>query len=411
MSYDARKSPRNNPIKLSSSSPSRIKSMFSSANIKDLTDEDIKPPIPFVKKRDDSSTEIIKPVLSRSRKVKTNIVTHIKETPKELDLLLTKMGMMVLYSFVDDNPEIIMTMTPIGTIVGIKLDTDKNITISEEKRINMTSSSGISNINGSYLTSLSKNTDVRSFVVCQNGLCVLNKDNMGKIEANNYNLTKSLSNSPSSYPLVLLGELIENYREDYISFLMDLREQSNKINMSKDVNSLTRNIEFLENLLTNLKNVQNKAKSFELANKEELSLYSDKAIELLRKDKKDQEILDKLYSLNCNISFLNDGINKFNSFRECLDSMEQETYSYYFALYGRIVKTIDTPSSIKIRQPSSWSLSSILPETESFVLKNGNNISSKELVKIIRSDMSKYNYKNNEEESNLLMKTLQTSFK
>lgn len=410
MSSNTVKSPRNNPIKLESNNIKNNKYMFGRTNSRDLMDKSIKPPSPIIKS-EESSTEIVKPILNRGRK-KIKPVTSIEQTPKELDLLLRNMNLTVLFFFIDKDAEIIMVMTPIGTKIAIKLDSDKDITINEEKRINFKSSNGNKNIKSSYLTSISKYTDLGSLVVCNDGMCVLEKNSVGKIMASNYNLSDNtpFSNFPSSYPLVLLSDLTTNYRNNYVEFLLELRNQANRINSHKKVNPLTRNIEFLENLLSNLKTLETKVKDFESVNREEMAHYSNKAVEMLKNNKIDQNIIDKLYILNNNVSFVNDGINKFNSFRECLDSMEQESYSYYFSLYGRVVKTIELPEHIEIRRPSNWTLSSVLPETESLIKVEGNTISSKELIKIINADISRYDPRNNEDETNVLMSALRASF-
>ena len=409
MSSDTVKSPRNNPIKLDSANIKNGKYMFNKSNTGDLTDRSIKPPSPIIRK-EESSTEIVKPILNRGRK-KIKPIINLEQTPKELDILLRNMNLTILFLFIDNEAEIIMVMTPIGTKIAIKLDNNKDLTIDEEKRINFKSSNGSKNIKSSYLTSVSKNTDLGSLVVCNNSMCVLEKNNTGKVIVSNYNLFDNtyFSNFPSSHPLILLSDLIVNYNSNYVEFLLELRDQANKINSHKKVNPLTRNIEFLENLLSNLKTLETKVKDFESVNAREMSYYSDKAVEMLRNNRIDQDIIDKLYTLNSNVSFLKDGINKFNSFRECLDSMEQESYSYYFSLYGRVVKTIELPEHIEIRKPSSWTLSSVLPETESQIKVKGNIISPKELIKSINVDISKYDPRNNEDETNVLMHSLSAS--
>lgn len=409
MSSDTAKSPRNNPIKLDPNTIKFNKSMFNKSNRKDLTDKTIKPPSP-ISRSEESSAEIVKPVLNRSRK-NINPVNRVDQTSKELDLLFKNMNLTILFIFVNNNTKIILAMTPIGTKIAIKLDNNKDITINEEKRINFKSSNG-NNIKSSYLTFISKNTDLGSLVVCNNGMCVLEKNNSGKVIVNNYNLSDntSFSNFPISYPLVLSKDLLDNYTNNYIEFLSELSDQADRLNSHKKVNPLTRNIEFLENLLSNLKILETKVKDFESVNREEISYYSNKAIEMLKNNKINQDIIDKLYILNSNVSFLNDGINKFNSFRECLNPMEQESYSYYFSLYGRVAKTIELQEHIEIRKPSNWTLSSILPETESQIKVKGNNISSKELIKSINSDISKYNPRNNDDETNVMMSALSASF-
>jgi hypothetical protein len=389
-------SPRNNNVKLVSNPNRKPKSMFSRTSIDNSS-----------VKSSQSESEIIKPVLTRSRKK-----LNPPPTPKtlgEVDLLFNQMNLTVLFTLIVDEPEFVIAMTPIGTIIAIKLDTNKNINTDEEKIIKIKPSKGNKGVKGSYLSSISKNLDFRSLSVCSTGVCVLSKDNMGKIVSNNYNINSLdnllIDNKANSYPLVLMSELLEGYETNYVDFLLDLRSQS-----TDKKATLTRDIEFIENLLTNMKNIQSKITEFESANKEEFKLYSDRATELLRKGETDPDVLSKLYLLNSNKSFLNNGVNKFNTFRDCLYSMEQEAYSYYFSLYGRVAKTIDSSSHMEIRKPSNWSLSSVLPETELLFSEEDSNLTSTELVRSIRSDMSKYSFKNNEEDTNLLMRTLESNF-
>lgn len=395
-------SPRNNNIKLVPNPNRKSKSMFSKTSTDDLT------PISRTveQKNEESMSEIVKPVLVRSRK-KLNSVAAVR-TPSEMDLLFTQMNLTVLFTLIEDEPEFVIAMTPIGTIISIKLDTNKNISLDEEKSIKIKLSKGNKGVKGSYLSSISKNLDFRSLCLCSTGVCVLSRDNTGKIISTNYNINSLdnllVDNRANSYPLVLLSELLEGYQSNYVDFLLDLRSQD-----SDKKATLDRDIQFIENLLTNMKNIQNKITEFESVNKQEFKLYSDRATEMLRKGEVDPNILSKLYLLNSNKSFLNNGVNKFNTFRDCLYNMEQEAYSYYFSLYGRVAKTIDSSSHIEIRKPSDWSLSLVLPETEN-LFSAKDDITSTELVKSIRSDMSKYNPKNNEEDTNLLMKTLESNF-
>jgi hypothetical protein len=438
---DSRLPPRSSTIKLIANSEYN-KSIYSSKKIISDDEEDIPPPTSLTKK----IITTPQPILStRMKKIKNKQTTQysneeevevVKTSIKinHLDLQLIKMGFTILFSLHSqdkDEAKIILAMSPLGTIVGINLDIEGNITTAPERRINITVSDGTLHLNSSYLTNISKRTEISSMVVCKEGICLFMRNNLGKILAEHYDIKSEsdniVSESPTSYPLINISDIIENFLDftTYSTFLNNLTEDSHKINKvecDNQIKMLEQNIEFMSNLLSNLNNLQSKAIDFEVANNREFKSTAEVALTLLQRRlsantlnqfDSDQwkSTQDKLYSLNRNSVIVTNGVRSFNCFRGSIDIIDREAYIFYFSLYSSVIKSIDSPANVDIRRPDNWTLTQVLPRSEEALLQTRGQITAEDFTKRVREDMLAFNPTNSDADTIALSQSFSASFK
>lgn len=441
------------------------KSVFVTRSVpSDESDEDIRRPItpPPMRKRD---TAVIAPVTTTTKvktkkivkPVTTTEIIEVEESKSpvrqsisgrsskisQLDLDLTGMGFTILFSFrlLDgdgDSTRMILAMTPIGTIVGIKLDIEGDITAVPEKRIDIIPSTGNNNLQTSYLTTISRATEAGSIVMCKDGLCVLARDNGGKIEAQHYDIklpsdvSSGTSDTPTSYPLVSLREIIASFRDSnnlvnyaqYSSYLISIEQLGRKISASEIGNQmieLEMNIKFMSSLLDNLKDIHGRTASFVEANNLEFKTISMEALGLLGRrltvpnisqQEADlwQRTQDRLASLNYNNVTVANGLKTFNEFRTDMNDLDRDAYMFYFTLCNRAFRSIETPQNMDIRRPSGWTLDRVLPTAESSLIANKGKISIEDFNAIVRGDMTRFDALKSDGNTIELYKAFQSCF-
>ena len=335
---------------------------------------------------------------------------HIKIN--HLDMQLEKMGFFILFSLhTEEEAKIVLAMSPLGTIVGIRLNVEGTITTVPERRINITTSNGNLQLYSSYLTGVSKGTVISSIIVCKEGVCLFTRDKLGKIGADHYDIKSEfklddskLNESPSSYPLINMTDLTDNFPDFhlYSTFLLILKEDSqkiSKIDTDNQIKMLEQNIDFMTNLLSNMRNLHSKTVDFETANNTEFKITSSTALTLLEKrltsvtlskvdEEKWKQCQDKLYLLNRNNIALTNGVRSFNNFRRNIDIIDREDINFYFSLYSMVIRSMDSLSNVDIRKPDNWTLSKVLPRSEQLLLSSGGSVSVEDFSQKVREDIA-----------------------
>lgn len=397
--------------------------------------------VPSTEEKSVRVKEVITPSSSEGVRVK---ISGKGVKLNELDLNLARMGFTVLFAFpvteaTTENTRLILGMTPLGTIVGIKLDMEGGITTVAERRINISPSNGNESVSGSYLTNVSRNTDMGSLVICRNGVCVLARGDLGEIKAEHYEIKTNAGKEiivtadvPTSYPLIPMSEIMAYYNystgevnaTNYLSFLQSLQQQSDRINaqeIADQVTTLEQNIEFMQNLLINLRNVQSRAISFTQANRAEFRYTSTMALDMLKRRLTSvtlsQEDTDawtqcqaRLTSLNYNNITVINGLRSFNAFRATLDAMDRDASTFYFTLYNRVIRSIESPANLEIRRPEGWTLGRILPRAAKALLQQGRTLSVEEFGRLVKEDVASFNPHVSDADTSLLLQTFQSCF-
>lgn len=351
-----------------------------------------------------------------NRRTKSAEVISPSDTPQKhtkinhLDVQLVKMGFSILFSFHTqvEEAKIILTMSPIGTIVGIRLNIEGTITTVPERRINITTSNGTIQLYSSYLTGVSKGTEISSIIVCKEGICLFSRDKLGKIGAEHYDIKSEfnigeskMGDSPSSYPLINMSDLIDNFLDFrlYSSFLHTLEKDSkkiSKIDTDNQIKMLEQNIEFMANLLSNMTNLYSKTVDFEAANNREFKNTSSTALTLLEQrlnsskqvdTEQWKQCQDKLHLLNQNTITLTNGVRSFNNFRRSIDIIDREDINFYFSLYSLVIRSMDSVDNMDIRKPNNWTLSKVLPRAEKLLLSSNGSVSAEDFIQKVREDI------------------------
>jgi len=414
---------------------------------------------PSVSKKSKRSAIVKDVITPQSRKEPTlkssKLSTEIKKssgfkttTPTELDVKFNKMGITPLYTLYVDADEIeevgfgstIIAMTPLGTVIGIRLNAGESITQAKNTYINVRRIQGLMQLEQSWLTALSQKTDVSTIVVCKDGACLMTRNEFGKIESDYFQIdTRQLTGeistpeSPTAYPLVNYNEILTHYNmssdegdvnlyESYIAFLTRLKNESDDVNIKQveqRVGDLDSSIEFMQSLLANIQQSRDKIVEFNTANIAESSTLSEQAKELLKLKMSDMALSEqnikawrqnqeRLSSLTYNNMAIINGMKSFNKFREYLEDLDRDTFSLFFSLYSRVLTTMDNPDNLNLRMPSSWALDNVLIRTTSVL--NGED-SSIEKVKIaVSEDLSNYNINNFGAETNVLVSHFKNAF-
>ncbi len=392
---------------------------------------------PSMKKSSESSTH--------SKVTSRRMSSKNKNTPAELDVELNKLGISPIYTLYVDKDEIeetsygstIIAMTPLGTIIGIRLNIGELIPQEKNMYINVKQVQGLAQLEQSWLTALSQKTDVSTIVICKEGACLMTRNEYGKIESSYFEIdTRQLSGeistpeSPTAYPLINLKEItsILNEKdediayENYIAFLEKLKQESDNINtkqVDQRFETLNNNIEFMKSLITNIEFLRDSISDFNTANTIESESLSEKAKELLKLKmhqtslnendikawRKNQEALSSL-AYN-EISLIN-GMKNFNKFREYLESLDRDTFHLFYCLYSRVLTTMENPSNLDIRMPSRWSLADVLVKTTEVLASDNPTIEKTRAA--LSEDLSKYSPSNYDESTNVLVSHFRNTY-
>ncbi len=380
--------------------------------------------------REEKTTSKEEKVIPSETKVQR--VKKISTSTSNFESKLKNMGITVLYILsINENENIIMAMTPLGTIIGINLK--EHISPKDTNYITMKSVHELLQINPSWLTHIGNKTDLSTIVICKDGICTLQKGVTGKLETRYYQLTSSklsgeitTNDTPTAYPLVNMKDIEENYSivgknntkltfDNYIEFLENIKEEADKLNneqINHRIHELERNISFMESLLVNITEIKNKIVDFNTANNIETESKIKEAKQLLekkmttdqfsesdaRKWKSNQE---KLSGLSFNEISIVNGMKKYNKFSDTLKQIDRETFQLYFTLYNRVVTTMENNLNRQIREPETWNLQEVLPQTNKSLSQK--NVSIETLNEIIASDLSKYDPTAHNEQTNILM--------
>jgi len=369
---------------------------------------------------------------------KTEIINeeNIKETNKEfvisnskkiLNLEQIELNFLFKYIISESEENIIIAMTPLGDIIGIK---SKNELIKLNTTIKIHRVQGLSEISQAWLTNIAYKTDIATIVICKSGICLLVKNNLGKIETtyfknnNEKNSNTTIPELPTAYPLLNLDDILNSYSTDnivtptkYLQFLNQIKNEFNILNkeqIQQKISELDNNINFMKSLIENIIENKNKLIEFVKINEIEIEKYSKEAEELLiqkmtskqfndiQKFKQNQEKLSELMMNNIIIS---NNIKNYNKFRQILEDLDRQTINFYFCLYSRILATMET----SLRLPSEWHLESVLITTYHFLLEN-KNPTIEEINNHIHDDLSNYNPLLHNDKTNIIVSHFKNCF-
>jgi len=364
---------------------------------------------------------------SKNNSLKSNEY-YISNSKKNFNLHEIELTFLYKYIITNSDENIIITMTPLGDIIGIK-SKDKLIKINTT--INVHRVQALAEISQAWLTNISYKTDIATIIICKTGICLLIKNNLGKIETSYFQNENSSSNKitpelPTAYPLIKLEDILDSYSENniitpgkYLKFLTQIKNEFNILNkeqIQQKINELDNNINFMKSLLENIIENKNKLVEFVKMNSIEIEKKSQEAEDLLTKkmtavtftdsDREQfQNNQEKLSELMMNNIIISNNIKNYNKFRQILEDLDRQTINFYFCLYSRILTTMET----SLRSPSEWHLESVLTGTMELLSKN-KNPSIEEINKNIHNDLSNYNSELHDDKTNIIVSHFKNCF-
>jgi hypothetical protein len=368
--------------------------------------------------------------LSSPRRSASSLRSTLVERAKNIDARLKEMGISVLFSLFmaehtadDDVPVVtIIGMTPLGTVIGIKLE-DKNHFNLNGSRLKITKANSLLSMEQSWLSSLGQQSQGSSIVMCKDGGCMMTKNEFGKLITSYFNIESSPSDekiaspdSPTPYPLVNIKEIMANFRaqgednpptpERYIEFLNNLAAQAENITRSETENrlaTLKTNIEFLREVVANIDENRRRIQTFYNANNSETAIVAARSRMLLQlrlsngsfteeMDAEWKQLQERLSLLSYNNIALLNGLKTYNDFSKHSEHIDRSTFHIFFSLYSRILHSMNDPTHANIRSPNNWISSesglTLFPLSTAALTPGQPNPSIPELLALIDKDLA-----------------------